>query len=343
MQCQSCRMENAAGMGYCGRCGAQLPMSRQGFTAPSGTAAARWSEADRHPFPFEGAWWCRGSLGEVLRFDDGAGAWTLVPASATPFFMRRPKFSSLKKPAIWLYVLFGLFIAASLAGIGANLWEADVAGRAVDGNYTDADALLSEAQDADGLLAFADGMLVLLQIGLMPVFIWWLRRATCNAPALGAYDPKWSPGWAVGGWFVPFLGWWRPVQVVNQAWSVGDVTMQVQESNEWRNTGVSPLVVCWWVGWVVIGLLWRTVVVENDTVELESYRGFMIFEALLNALMAGVAVLAVAVVSRVTARQDARNRQFDVPATFPESRTAPDGRPGGGAGFGGPAKQAATW
>ena len=47
------------------------------------------------------------------------------------------------------------------------------------------------------------------------LFITWLFRRRTGARDLDRdLHASTSPGWAIGGWFVPFLNLWRPLQMV---------------------------------------------------------------------------------------------------------------------------------
>lgn len=59
--------------------------------------------------------------------------------------------------------------------------------------------------------------LLLLVTGL--VFLGWFRRAHEHLPLLGAEDLRFSPGWAVGYWFIPILNLVRPYHVALEIWN----------------------------------------------------------------------------------------------------------------------------
>ena len=56
----------------------------------------------------------------------------------------------------------------------------------------------------------------LVWLGTATAVLMWVHRAYRNLPALGARDMAYSPGWAVGWWFIPFLNLVRPYQVVRE-------------------------------------------------------------------------------------------------------------------------------
>jgi hypothetical protein len=88
------------------------------------------------------------------------------------------------------------------------------------------------------------GLLLLLTI--IPVFLVWLYHASRNAEDSG-YPQRWSPGWAIGGWFVPVIFLWFPYQIVSDIWRAG-------QPPERRARTPWP-VVAWWTCWL---LAWVT-------------------------------------------------------------------------------------
>jgi hypothetical protein len=71
----------------------------------------------------------------------------------------------------------------------------------------------------------------------------WTGRMYHNLFALGVDDLRFSPGWGVGAWFVPFLNLVRPKQIVDDLWRASDP--QAAPST-WRNRPVSGIVHGWW-------------------------------------------------------------------------------------------------
>src|SRR5438093_12382214 len=53
-------------------------------------------------------------------------------------------------------------------------------------------------------------------------FLTWLQRAYRNLPALHATELRYTPGWAVGSWFIPLVNLFAPHQVVSELWKASD-------------------------------------------------------------------------------------------------------------------------
>jgi hypothetical protein len=268
--------------------------------------------------------------GEVFRFDEDSNGWLAVPSFSAPFFMRRPIFASLKAPATWLYVLFGLFILACVVALFADADQIAVFNDIDSGQRVS----LERATQSDDFYAVGKLLQFVLIIAMIPFFIWWTRRATCNVSSLGALDPKFGPGSAIGWWFVPVASWWQPLRVLNQAWRASAPTLPVQDSEQWRNTGVTPLLLIWWLFWMIGGWVWGTALGLRDdtTATAAELADAMYFILAMDGVMVVTALLALAVVAMLTARQERANDRFDLPAEAPRAYTSADRLP-----FGNPA------
>jgi hypothetical protein len=72
------------------------------------------------------------------------------------------------------------------------------------------------------------------------VFLKWVYRAYKNIQGFGAEGLRFSPGWAVGYYFVPFVSLVRPVQVMSEIWRVS------QDPRNWLQRRGSWLIGIWW-------------------------------------------------------------------------------------------------
>src|ERR1700733_5491881 len=88
------------------------------------------------------------------------------------------------------------------------------------------------------------GIIGLLQSGLGIVtgitFLKWIYRAYKNIQGFGAEGLRFSPGWAVGYYFIPILSLIRPVQVMNEIWRASD------DPRDWPRRPGSWVIVSWW-------------------------------------------------------------------------------------------------
>ncbi len=73
----------------------------------------------------------------------------------------------------------------------------------------------------------------------------WIHRANHNARHLGADGMRYTPGWAVGWYFVPIAWFWKPYQAMKEIWKAS------ADPADWGRQTVSPLLHWWWILWIV--------------------------------------------------------------------------------------------
>ena len=95
--------------------------------------------------------------------------------------------------------------------------------------------------------------IALLQLTLylftVVIFGVWIVRANKNVRALGASDPRITPGWAVGYFFIPILNLWRPYQAMKDLWRAS------HNPASWGVTAAGPVLPIWWALWLISGFL----------------------------------------------------------------------------------------
>ena len=318
MTCTRCGAPVTETALFCSKCGTRVKAGWGSGPADSFSAAAagtgeasRWSEAADRPFRFAGGWWTRDHQGRVGTWDQERERWVAADFYATPFFMRRPAFTSLRTPAIWLYVLFGLYLVATIGTIAASAHMIGVLDRLIEGRRVS----FTQWDDAEGYLWAGIGFMGMLQIAIAGVFIWWTRRATCNVPSFGAVNPEFGPGWSVGWWFIPFANLVQPLRVLNQAWRASSPDLPAFESPQWRKAKLTALLPAWWIVYLAASTASSIAYGRWDaTMDAGPLRDLTIFLLIVTVAMGAIAVVTIGMVASLTRRQDVANARFDLPA-----------------------------
>jgi hypothetical protein len=96
-----------------------------------------------------------------------------------------------------------------------------------------------------------------VQVGLFLAcaisFLMWFHRAHKNLKAGGLDGLRYTPGWAVGGFFVPFLNLVRPFQLMMEVWAGSAYLSRHVEARSWRAVSPSPHVGWWWALFLLNG------------------------------------------------------------------------------------------
>lgn len=144
-----------------------------------------------------------------------------------------------------LKVFLFLSIAIFAVAIWSDLSERQYLINYQNGVYATEQEAATAAQDVlvrQGIIGIAAGIIVLTQ---MILFFVWVYRANKNVRALGAQGLRFTPGWAVGWFFVPIAHFWKPYQVVKE------IFMASNNPKNWRQHISYPILGWWWFFWVV--------------------------------------------------------------------------------------------
>jgi hypothetical protein len=143
----------------------------------------------------------------------------------------------------WLLALLAAGAVASALLAVYTLAEVRVLQRAVAGAAV-TDAEVASAVFRDGVVSLGG---LVLWVATAAVLLVWFHRGYGNLRSIGTTAPRFGIGWAVGGWFVPFLNLVRPKQIADELWRAS------------RPVGASPdgpgptrmlTVHLWWTLWL---------------------------------------------------------------------------------------------
>lgn len=158
------------------------------------------------------------------------------------------------------------------------------------------------------LLQLGVGLLeVVVYLATIVMFLFWLHRSYENLPAFGVRknELKYSSGWAVGSFFIPFVSLVVPYRAIKELWTRSVPNAGDLFSNQ-SPPGVFPV---WWGVWLISNFAnqiyfrvsWRT----ELSPEIESLVGM--FTAFLDLL---AAVLALMVVREIDRQQLANEKLY---------------------------------
>jgi len=152
-----------------------------------------------------------------------------------------------------------------------------------------------------GMIAVVEG---LARLATVVMFLVWLFRIYTNFPALGVRNLDFSPGWAVGWWFIPFANLLKPYQVVTEAWRESDPEFDPEFGYLSSSGGSSWQFTAWW-GTFILGNITSRVgdAVIGDPATVSLYPYVLVLTVLFLSVSA---MLAIWIVRNTTSRQDVR-------------------------------------
>lgn len=160
------------------------------------------------------------------------------------------------------------------------------------------------------LLDVLGSLLYLLPyVGCVIAIPMWAHRAYRNLPALGAQGLRFSPRWAAGAWFVPILNLFRPYQVVGEAWTASDPQERSSTLETRARRTVPGLILAWWLLFIISSVAGNVVgrlgAISSTLAQTLAADWLLVASNVLDIVAAALAVL---VIRRLDARQEARYR-----------------------------------
>ena len=81
--------------------------------------------------------------------------------------------------------------------------------------------------------------LMIIGVGTLVLVLMWIHRANYNAHQLGAAEMKFTPGWAIGWYFIPIAMLWKPYQAMKEIWQASF------NPSRWWEEDTPPLLPLW--------------------------------------------------------------------------------------------------
>jgi uncharacterized protein DUF4328 len=229
------------------------------------------------------------------------------PAAGGPATRIGP-FNSATSRARWTVGLLVGGICLDVVAIMSGLLEISLVNRALSGEAITA----SEAASSDSRQQLIGILQIGLYIAAAVTFLMWISRSYRNLSALSSSPCTYSPGWAIGAFFVPFLNLVRPFQIVRELWHLSDSSSTVTTvRTEGQKPPTPPIVGWWWGVWLVAGFLgqavwrfsWRATTLQEILTA-----GYITIAA--DAVGIAAAVLAISLVRSIDARQAVSYRRL---------------------------------
>ena len=223
---------------------------------------------------------------------------------------KQPQFESINKRTKWVFWIFIALMILNIIAVLSGYAEAELLNRAISGGIvTEAEAMSNDTRQAlIGFVQFA------LYVAAGVAFLIWIHRAHRNLPSLHAADLRFTPGWAVGWFFVPIMSLFRPYQVASEIWKASDPNVDTIDNTSWKNVATSPIVGWWWAFFLisnfVANIAVRTVFRGEELSDLlTSTYAYMVSDAI---DVVGI-LITILMVRRISQFQETKNKLISSP------------------------------
>ncbi|PTE09573.1 DUF4328 domain-containing protein [Mesorhizobium helmanticense] len=149
----------------------------------------------------------------------------------------------------WVVRLLWIGILVDTIAVLSGLSELWLLSDIESGSY---DYDLAAAANRNDLRQGAIGIIQLvLYVAQAVTILAWIRLANKNIRLLGAKDMEFTPGWAIGWYFIPIANLWKPYQAMSEIWRASS------GSPDWKSDETSGSLPGWWFAWLVANVLGR--------------------------------------------------------------------------------------
>lgn len=169
---------------------------------------------------------------------------------------------------------------------------------------------LLDRSSAGGAVTFAqlDGVAVrMLGAGrwgflllVITAIVWpvWQYQGHANLIRRRVAGLRFTPGWAVSWWFIPFANLWKPFQAMSELARASDVP------EAWRTARRPWVMIPWWLTWIAGTSITRVISIQGPPSTLRALRQQDLAMTLASACTVAAAILGAAIVAAVTADQE---------------------------------------
>ncbi len=222
-------------------------------------------------------------------------------------------FESGHSRAQWASFFLAAIVLLEIVAVWSDYIQVQIINRIIKGDFfTMAEVLASDNRQATiGFLFLA----LFIVTGIL--FLMWIHRAHRNLPSLGNTNLKYSPGWAVGWFFVPILSLWKPYQVTTEIWKASDPTTDVNDSTAWQESPASSIVSSWWFLFMISAIIGN--IVMRLFLQAETPNEILTaswWELIMDAIGILSAILAILIVRNIDQRQEMKRQLVKTPLTF---------------------------
>lgn len=152
-----------------------------------------------------------------------------------------------------VFVKAGLWagIAVTAIGLWSGWLEIDLLQRVADGaTVSEADAAASDSRQA-----LVGGLQLLVFVITGIAFLRWIYFANYNTGSFGATGMQFTPGWAVGWYFVPVATLWKPYQALKEVFKASHPDFL----DDWQHAPHPRILPLWWTLWVISNFIGQAV------------------------------------------------------------------------------------
>jgi hypothetical protein len=198
----------------------------------------------------------------------------------------------------WVVALLAVSAVMAVVSAVSLLIERSLVLDAIAGRPVSIDEAVASDNRVEAITGWT--LIALLVTGVL--WCIWQHRAHSNLRSFGRNGLAYTPGWAVGWWFIPIASLWKPLGAMSELWKASEPT---DDPNAWaRAKGWWALGVWWacWIGGNVLDLVSGAMQQETDVSTVASSDLVAVVAQLLEV---AAAIFAIVILRDILSRQRA--------------------------------------
>jgi hypothetical protein len=215
------------------------------------------------------------------------------------------EFKPTRTRMTWAAGLLILLMGLLVLGIVFRFGEVGILRRAREGRLPSFQAL----KDNNDRQNAAGGLIIWGTFAAGVAWLMWQHRSQSNLRGLGVADLRFTPGWAVGWWLIPFANIVMPYQTMRELTKASDPNAGAVD---WKARPTPSILPLWWTGFLGrLALLGFAAAVASDdppTISQQISRDWLVIVSYAVAIVA--AILAIRILRLVTGRQEEKRRKL---------------------------------
>jgi heme/copper-type cytochrome/quinol oxidase subunit 2 len=193
--------------------------------------------------------------------------------------VKKSEYKSISSSSRWVQIIFAISVILALAAVISGFLQSQLLNEILNGGtITEAAASANDARE--GTIGIIQSVVLILGI---IVFLMWVYRASKNLHSLEKPRLKYSPGWAVGWFFVPFASLFQPYKAVAEVYKASnpEIDPNLLDVEDLKTPGI---VKWWWAFFLIsnfLGNIASRLVLHGDTVNdlLTSTYAYLVSDA----------------------------------------------------------------
>ena len=194
----------------------------------------------------------------------------------------------------WVRYMLYVQIIVAVVSIISGYLEYGLLSDYQNGVYTSQEMAIADGEASDQRQRIVGIVYIIMFVISGFLILRWIHRANYNGRQLGAENMKFTPGWAIGYYFIPILTLWKPYQAMKEIWKAS------KSPSDWESQETSGILPIWWTLWLISNFLGQMVFrLSMRAEELQELMNLNIITQISDVLDIPLALVFLTIVNRI--------------------------------------------